>query len=118
MINSDETRPNGREISREKTGVTPLHSGDLMESPIQTMWKWHLINDLSFQPGDTLERCFIHKRIAVAILRKEHLSKSAIDSGLLNRVSRLKHDANLVLYGDLLKVREQHETTATREAVR
>ena len=86
-----------------------------MDSPVATMWKWHVMNGLECQPASTLEDSFIHKKLAAAILDKSHVSKKTIDNGLLNKVRRHKHHSSLVLYGDLLKVRDQQheEETAT-----
>jgi len=103
----------GHGMSSQNTGITPLGPDDIMESPVATMWKWHVMNGLEWQPADTLEDSFIHKKIAIAILDKSHISKKTVDNGLLNKVRRHKHKASLVLYGDLLKVRDQQHEEAT-----
>ena len=81
-----------------------------MESPLQTMWKWHLINELRWLMADTLEASFIHKRIARAIFEKEHVTDSTAKGGIFKNVGRHQHDANLVRYGDLFKARVQGQS--------
>lgn len=112
QIDSNTGNPTRVEVplSTQNHQITPLEPDDIMESPVATMWKWHAMNDLLFQVADTIEGCFIHRDIAVEILGKAHTSKSNIDGGILNKVRRHKHDGDLVLYGDLLKVKKQkHE---------
>ena len=92
-------------MSSEITEVIPLGPDDLMESPVQTMWKWHLKNGLDFQPADTLEPSFIHRKLAIAMFHKEHVSEKTLKNNLFNRVRVHKHNKDLVLYGDLLKFR-------------
>ena len=93
---------------RDLVPMTP----DLMtDSPVASLWNWHLANGLEFLPGDALATCWCHKFIAAALLHKSHLSKKRLDNSLFDGVGRHAHDANLVLYGDLQKARKRNEET-------
>ena len=102
-------------MSTHNPRVVPLESGDLMESPLQTMWKWHLINELAFQPGNTLEDSFVHKLIALEVLDKSHVSMASAKSNIFPGMSRSHHNPNLLLYRDLLKVRAQQRKQQDEE---
>ena len=102
-------------MSTQNPNLKPLEPGDLMESPLQTMWKWHLINALTFQAADTLERSFVHKRIAEVILDKSHVAEKTNKNGIFAGVRRHRHNTDLLIYGDLLKVKEQHENEETKD---
>ena len=79
------------------------------------MWKWHLINKLAFQAADTLEQSFVHKRIAAVILNKSHVAEKTQKNGIFAGVRRHQHNADLLIYGDLLKIREQQEHEETQD---
>lgn len=90
-----------------------------MESPLQTMWKWHLINELTWLMADTLEGSFVHRRIAAEILKRSGATIATNDKSVFLHVRRYKHDKNLMLYGDLFKfkkVQKDEETPPADEA--
>ena len=90
-------------MSSQNVELIPLRPNDLMGTPVQTMWKWHLINGLDCQMSDTLEGSYVHRRIAAYQFGKTNISRKSQDNRLFSHVRRLEHNPELMLYGDLLR---------------
>lgn len=86
-----------------------------MESLVQTMHKWHLLNDLPSQMGSTIEGSYIHRRIAVAQMQMEHASEKTLDNRLFNKVRRHRCNSDLMLYGDLMQAKAKRGEEAKED---
>lgn len=74
--------------------------------PIMCVWAWHKERGLAFLPGDTLERCFVHREFVARELGKNHLSKKSLNNRAFRGVARHCRNSDLLLYGDLMKSRQ------------
>ncbi len=82
--------------------IKGLTASDFMESSVQTLWRWHVLNALPFIAATKVEDCFVHRQIAIEVIGKSHLDARS-QANSLTHIAKHKHDNDLLRYGDLLK---------------
>lgn len=80
-----------------------LSVNEMKPCPVMNLWALSELNNLAFQPGNTVAECWVHQVLAVLLFDRSSL-KTARNT-FLKGLRRHPVDANLVLYGDLSRER-------------
>lgn len=76
-----------------------LDVAEMKPCPVMQLWAMSELNDLPFQPGTSVNECWIHQCLAAFMFGKQTLKTAR--NGILKGIRRHPLDGTLVLYGDL-----------------
>jgi hypothetical protein len=87
--------------------LKPLGIEHFRETPIMTMWAWHLDNDRPMVVADSLEESYCDRDLMMLYFRKTNTQKKTQNETILKHVDRHRNDSNLVRYGDFLVAKKR-----------
>lgn len=79
--------------------IKRLDVAEMKSCPVMQLWAMSELNQLAFQPGSSVNDCWVHQCLAAFMFGKQTLKTAR--NGILKGIRRHPLDGALVLYGDL-----------------